>query len=129
MSRLPTTLSSVEPMGRDTILISLSSASSSSPPRCLPRHSAHMLVGSLGLQLKGQPFTTWMGGRMSARALTLLLFPVPFWPLMRSPPIMGFTALRSRASFISSWPTRAENGYTTLVDNAIPMGGGRGKTC
>jgi len=70
-----------------------------------------------------------MGGRMSARALTLLLFPVPFWPLMRSPPIMGFTALRSRASFISSWPTRAENGYTTLVDNAIPMGGGRGKTC
>ncbi len=69
-----------------------------------------MFVGSVGLQLKGHPLTTFTSGRMSTRALTELLFPVPFCPRIRSPPIIGLTAFSRRARFSSDCPTNAENG-------------------
>ncbi len=110
MSRLPMTLSSVEPMGRETTLILFVSTSISSPFSCLSRQLGHMFVGSVGLQLKGQPLTTVTSGRMSAMALTALLFPVPFWPRINNPPMRTLMALSRRASFSSDWSTMAEKG-------------------
>lgn len=81
-----------------------------------------MFDGSYGLQLKGQFFTVFMLGRMSAKARTTVVFPEPFGPRMSSPPTFGFMALIMMASFSLSKPTMAENGNTTLRCMCQPQG-------
>jgi hypothetical protein len=51
-----------------------------------------------------------MGGSKAANALTAVDFPVPRSPKTNTPPTEGSTAAINIASFISSWPTIAENG-------------------
>ncbi len=65
--------------------------------------------------MNGHPFTTSTGGSMSASALTAVVFPEPFGPRIRTPPIFGSTALIIRANFSFSRPTMAVNGNTTLL--------------
>jgi hypothetical protein len=51
-----------------------------------------------------------MVGNSAASARTAVDFPEPRSPKARTPPIRGSTAAIIKASFISSWPTIAENG-------------------
>jgi hypothetical protein len=70
-----------------------------------------MLEESSGLQLKEQSSATLTLGKTGINALTAVVFPDPFGPRIRSPPIFGLTALRISANFKSSRETMAENGY------------------
>src|SRR5437899_697749 len=74
------------------------------------RRSAQSASPSAGSQPKWQPSTTSCSGSSRASARTAVDLPVPFSPRMRTPPIVGTTALRIRASFIDSWPTIAVKG-------------------
>jgi hypothetical protein len=53
-----------------------------------------------------------MGGNNSARPRAAVDLAVPFSPLINTPPIRGLMALRTRANFNRSCPTRAAKGYT-----------------
>lgn len=75
-----------------------------------------MLDESSGLQLKGQSLITLIWGKMSARDLTSVVFPEPFGPRMRSPPILGFMAFIKMANLSLSRSTMAEKGRTTRLD-------------
>src|SRR4029077_14045403 len=59
-----------------------------------------------------QPSTTSCSGSSRASARTAVDLPVPFSPRIRTPPMVGTTAFRIRASFIESWPTIAVKGKT-----------------
>ena len=71
-----------------------------------------MFDGSFGLQLNGWSFTTVIFGSMSTRARTMVVFPEPFGPRMRAPPIFGLMALMRIASLSLSRLTKAEKGKT-----------------
>ena len=75
-----------------------------------------MFEGSSGLQLNGQSLTVLMLGKMSASALTAVVFPDPFDPLINTPPILGLTAFRISASLRSSSETIAEKGKIVVSD-------------
>jgi len=79
-----------------------------------------MFEGSSGLQLNGQSFTVLMSGKTSASALTAVVFPEPFEPLIRTPPILGFTAFKISASLRSSRDTIAEKGKVVASDILSP---------
>jgi diketogulonate reductase-like aldo/keto reductase len=79
-----------------------------------------MFEGSFGLQLNGQSFTVLMSGKTSASALTAVVFPEPFEPLIRTPPILGFTAFKISASLSSSSDTIAEKGKVVASDILSP---------
>jgi hypothetical protein len=51
-----------------------------------------------------------MGGRRAGRARTAVDLAVPRWPRINTPPMVGSTAVRRMARFISSCPTIAEKG-------------------
>jgi hypothetical protein len=50
---------------------------------------------------------------MSAKALTKVVFPEPFGPRIKTPPILGLMAFISRASLSLSRETTPEKGKTT----------------
>jgi hypothetical protein len=75
-----------------------------------------MLEGSSGLQLNEQSFDTLTLGSMSAKALTTVVFPDPFEPLIKTPPILGLTAFKTNASLSSSSETIAEKGKLATSD-------------
>ena len=57
---------------------------------------------------------------------TAVDLPVPRSPKIKTPPIPGSTATRHSASFSSSWPTIAENGYASDMPRALPRTATRG---
>ena len=63
----------------------------------------------------GQPLTTLMGGKRSAKALIAVDFPVPRSPKTNTPPIFGSIAVRISANFILSCPTIAVNGKGVFI--------------
>ena len=107
---LPTSMSSVTLRGIRTTLIRDLAMGSSSPASNLDRQPGHMLVGSSGLQWKGQSSTCVISGRTSEKDLTRRDLPEPLGPETRTPPMVGSIALRTKAIFALSWPTTAVNG-------------------
>ncbi len=65
---------------------------------------------SSGLQLKWQPVTCIASGSMSSSALTMVDFPDPFGPEIRTPPSLVSMALSMRAVLTFSCPTIAVKG-------------------
>ena len=98
------------------------------PPTAAPpsvffprRRGKAILPGASGSQCHGQPATTWDCGRSEARPRTAVDFAVPFSPRSNTPPILGKTALASKARLIFSRPTRAVKGNTRhLPDITAP---------
>jgi len=68
----------------------------------LPLQLEHRFVGSLGLQLKGQPAIVFIDGKISEKELTNSDLPDPLGPEIRAPPILGSIALRIRTVFAVS---------------------------
>src|SRR5215831_7691623 len=73
------------------------------------KQRSSLLVGS---QLAQHSRTTRISVSRSANPRTAVDFPVPRWPIIRTPPKEGSITLRTRPSLIWSWPTIAEKGYT-----------------
>ena len=107
-SRLPTTRSSDAFSARSTTSTGRDSYRSTSPDASRARHSSHNDVPRT--QPNRHPDTTSFGGRTAANDRTAVVFPVPFSPRSRTPPIDGSTAFTSSPFFRSSWPTNALKG-------------------
>src|SRR3990170_1506329 len=112
-SRLPTTRSSEAFNGRSTTSTGRSSYASDSPCASRDRHSPQ--GGTPRRQPNRHPDTVSFAGRTAANARTAVVFPVPFSPRIRTPPIEGSTAFTRRPFFRSSWPTIALNGKRRIV--------------
>src|SRR6266566_6821684 len=110
MSMVPTTRSSEALMGSSTTRMRLLWEGRRPADLSLVWQSSQRASLSEGSQPKWQPSTTSCSGRSLARARTAVDLPVPFSPRMRTPPMVGTTALRIRASFMDSWPTIAVKG-------------------
>ncbi len=117
MSRAPISRSSVVESGRFTTRIFRLWDFNSLLDFMRVRHSAHRNSFRDGLHPKRQSSTTLTSGSKSARALTTVVFPVPFGPEMRTPPIRGLTPFRTRASLRRSRPTIDVNGSTDLFSS------------
>ena len=100
-------------MGSSTTRIGRLTRSRCSPASWRARHSSQSRSPLEGLHEKRQPATASMSGSSPARARTAVDLAVPRSPRISTPPIAGLTALRTRAVFIWSWPTRAVNGRTS----------------
>ena len=107
---VPHTRSSVAPRGRSTTGTGASSRISFPFSSSRARQSPQRFASSKGSQPYRQSRTRAIAGRRSARARTAVDFPVPRWPIISTPPIFGSITFRSRANFISSWPTMAVKG-------------------
>ena len=81
-----------------------------SGPACAMMTVVPTGAGPAWPQSEWQPATpSWSGSSLaSARASADL--PVPCWPRIRTPPMVGTMAFRMSASFIDSWPTIAVKG-------------------
>src|SRR3977135_2294873 len=112
MSMVPTTRSSEELIGSSTTRIRRLCEGSMPLDARRSRQSLQCASRSSGSQPKWQPSTTECSGRSLASARTAVDLPVPFSPRMSTPPIVGTTALRIRASFIDSCPTIPVKGKT-----------------
>ena len=97
-------------MGSSTTRIRRVAVASVSPAWSRAWQSMQSDSRSLGLSPKRQPATTCCSGRSRASARTAVDLPVPFSPRIRTPPMLGLIALRTRAIFIRSWPTMALKG-------------------
>ena len=98
-SRLPTTRSSDAFSARSTTSTARDSYRRTSPDASRARHSSHSNVPRT--QPKRHPDTTSFGGRTAANERTAVVFPVPFSPRSRTPPIDGSTAF-TRSPFFSN---------------------------
>src|SRR5882762_8050486 len=130
MSMVPTTRSSDALMGSSTTRMRLLWEGRRPADLSLARQSSQRASLTEGSQPKWQPSTTSCSGRSLARARTAVDLPVPFSPRMRTPPMVGTTALRIRASFIDSWPTIAVKGKlwrSSVMLTWFRLGGGRKK--
>ena len=98
--------SSATPIGSSTSRTGRSSVGASAGIR----PSGVSAPRSSGAEEKRSPETTSMGGSTPVSARTMVDLAVPFSPRMRTPPTAGDTAVRMRASAMSSDPTTALNG-------------------
>ena len=121
MSRLPATRSSLADKGTSASW-GAKATDGSAPFRFFPAQEGQShSSGASGSQCHGQPATTWDCGRSEARPRTAVDFAVPFSPRSNTPPILGKTALASKARLIFSCPTRAVKGNTRhLPDITAP---------
>src|SRR5512140_553771 len=97
---------------------------STSPDASRARHSSHNDVPRT--QPKRHPDATSFGGSTAANDRTAVVFPVPFSPRRRTPPIDGSTAFTSNPFFRSSWPTNALKG-NVFIDLVYPWVAGCGQ--
>src|SRR3990172_8197367 len=113
ISSVPTTRSSVAETGRSTKDVRRNEVGSPSPAAARSRHSVHHVVGESGSQPKRQSATTFTSGNSAASARAAVDLAVPRSPRIRTPPMRGLTAFRTRARHMRSWPTMAVRGKTT----------------